>query len=177
MLNLLNMMDNWACDDSADEEKEEEEERKRKREPECSENDLLLVVKMVLDSIFGDTKLKWKSGEKTTEATKRARVVGQLLSGSRSCSNLMGRRNDLVLYNKKNVVLCLSELKDGSNKSRTAKRICGHSIGMAFTATPITAKATKASQWFCPAANSPYPPAKIALTILKIHLLRCMSSK
>ncbi|KAI8364203.1 hypothetical protein BD560DRAFT_473219 [Blakeslea trispora] len=69
------MMNTWA-----DDEEEDSAEKKRKKECEYSENKLLLIVMMMLDSIFSDTDLKWKSGEKTTDATKRARVVGQMLS-------------------------------------------------------------------------------------------------
>ncbi|KAI8379859.1 hypothetical protein EDC96DRAFT_115695 [Choanephora cucurbitarum] len=119
MMNMMNMMNTWS---NEDEDENEEVEKKRKRKIDHSENDVLLVVKMILDTIFGDTKLKWKSGEKTTDATKRARIVGQLLSGGTSCSNLMGRRSDLVLYNKNNVVLCLSELKDGNSESSSTKQ-------------------------------------------------------
>ncbi|OBZ86653.1 hypothetical protein A0J61_05295 [Choanephora cucurbitarum] len=125
MMNLMNMMNTWRNeeeDEVEDDDEEEQSEKKRKRKIDHSENDVLLVVKMLLDTIFGDTKLKWKSGEKTTDATKRARIVGQLLSRGTSCSNLMGRRSDLVLYNKSNVVLCLSELKDGNSESNSIKQ-------------------------------------------------------
>ncbi|KAI8362739.1 hypothetical protein EDC96DRAFT_512416 [Choanephora cucurbitarum] len=110
---------------SADDDDEEERAttatattRKRKLPSEC---DLLLVIKEVLSTVFANTKLKWKTGEKTTEATKKMKSASKKTS-SATCKSTMGRRSDMVLYNKQKLAICVSELKDGSCSSSSSKQ-------------------------------------------------------
>ncbi|KAI8342224.1 hypothetical protein BD560DRAFT_493369 [Blakeslea trispora] len=92
--------------------------RKRKLPSEC---DLLLVIKEVLSTVFANTKLKWKTGEKTTEATKKMKLTSKKTSNT-TCKSTMGRRSDMVLYNKQKLAICVSELKDGSCSSSSSKQ-------------------------------------------------------
>lgn len=111
----------WEDDDEKDEDDDDEEEtqnrdRKRKRTETTSENDMMMVVKFVLDAVFADTGLKWRSGEKTTSATKRSKLINELASSNNTnTNNIMGRRSDLSLRNQCGVDLCLVEFKNGSS--------------------------------------------------------------
>ncbi|KAI8372663.1 hypothetical protein EDC96DRAFT_55738 [Choanephora cucurbitarum] len=127
LIYLCNKMAEWEDDDEGKDDDEDEEnddeaectrERKKRRVEMSSESDMMMVVKFVLDAVFADSNLRWRSGEKTTNSTKRSKIINELASSSsnnNSCSNVMGRRSDLVLTNKHGVDLCLVESKNGSS--------------------------------------------------------------
>ncbi|KAI8366974.1 hypothetical protein EDC96DRAFT_161590 [Choanephora cucurbitarum] len=122
MVFLYNKIAEWKDEDEDDDDDDEETQRKdkkRKRTEAPSENDMMMVVKFVLDAVFADTGLKWRSGEKTSSATKRSKIVNELASSSNinnaNTSNIMGRRRDLTLRNKRGVDVCLVEFKNGSS--------------------------------------------------------------
>ncbi|OBZ81318.1 hypothetical protein A0J61_10633 [Choanephora cucurbitarum] len=108
-------------DDDDDVDEEEEQiggERKRKRIEAPSENDMMMVVKFILDAVFADTGLKWRSGEKTDNATKRSRIIHETASSSNaSINNIMERRFGLTLRNRRGIDLCLVDFKNGSSPS------------------------------------------------------------
>ncbi|KAI8378918.1 hypothetical protein BD560DRAFT_421616 [Blakeslea trispora] len=147
---ILTMMKNkfaeWRLEEEEEEEEEEEDEseeeeddeqqqsKKRKRSCALDESDVVQVVKDVLNVLFVDTLLRWKSGEKTTDSCKRMKIGTETsLSIRGSCKNVMGRRSDILLFTNKKVPVCLSEVKDGRSSrdsiSQESKRIrCSKSL-------------------------------------------------
>ncbi|RCH79613.1 hypothetical protein CU098_004534, partial [Rhizopus stolonifer] len=63
----------------------------------------------MLNAIFSDTLLRWRGGERTTEATKRPKKTNESVISCTvsSIKNLMDRHSDLVAYNEKRIPLCL----------------------------------------------------------------------
>ncbi|OBZ83470.1 hypothetical protein A0J61_08479 [Choanephora cucurbitarum] len=98
----------------------------KKRKLDLSENDILQVVKEVLETIFADTDLFWVSGEKTSLATKKSKIENGTLSRSSNKSNIVGRKSDLLLLNEDETVLCAAEMKDGcsNNSSSQESKSC-----------------------------------------------------
>ena len=110
-------------DDDDEEEEEESTRKKRKRSFELDESDVVQIVKEILNALFADTLLRWKSGEKTTESCKKMKIQNEMSSSVKgSCRNIMGRRSDIILYNSKKVPLCLSEVKDGRSTTETTSQ-------------------------------------------------------
>ena len=91
--------------------------RKRKRKAGLDKSSIVQVVKELLNAVFGDTLLRWRSGEQITEATKRMGKQNECAATPTTTAirNLMGRRSDLVAYNEKKVPVCISEVKDGKS--------------------------------------------------------------
>ncbi|OBZ80682.1 hypothetical protein A0J61_11269 [Choanephora cucurbitarum] len=105
---------------TAAEEEEEDSEgcRKKRRREELDEEIVIETIKEILNTLFADTFMHWKSGENTTIASKRMKIANELSSSNKeSCKNVMGRRSDLILYNSKKTALCLSEAKNGRSTS------------------------------------------------------------
>ncbi|KAI8374086.1 hypothetical protein EDC96DRAFT_582960 [Choanephora cucurbitarum] len=90
---------------SSDSEKDDESSvastRKRKREADLDELDIVQVVKELLNAVFDDTLLRWRSGERITAATKRMRKQDECTAvlTTTTIRNLMRRRNYLAAYN------------------------------------------------------------------------------
>ncbi|KAI8375540.1 hypothetical protein BD560DRAFT_71763 [Blakeslea trispora] len=122
---IKNKFREWAAyDSSSDDEDEEDSGLKRKRKPELDESDIVQVLKEILNIVFSDTLLRWRSGERTTEATKKARKDNESskATSTTAIKNLMGRRSDLIAYNKKKIPVCLCEVKDGMTSSASIKQ-------------------------------------------------------
>lgn len=88
------------------------------------ESDVVFVLKEMLNVIFVDTFMRWKSGERTTDATKRSKKTNSSATNTNltTIKNLMGRRSDLVAYNHKRIPVCLCEVKDGLSDSATTRQ-------------------------------------------------------
>ncbi|OBZ83498.1 hypothetical protein A0J61_08456, partial [Choanephora cucurbitarum] len=123
---MKNKFVEWQREGGDDDDEEEEEEstrKKRKRSFELDESDVVQIVKEILNALFADTLLRWKSGEKTTESCKKMKIQNEMSSSVKgSCRNIMGRRSDIILYNSKKVPLCLSEVKDGRSTTETTSQ-------------------------------------------------------
>ncbi|KAI8352151.1 hypothetical protein EDC96DRAFT_518241 [Choanephora cucurbitarum] len=131
---MKNKLDEWAViddseveddnedeDDNDSEKKKKERSRKRQRAMDVDESDVVYVLKEMLNAIFVDTLMRWKSGERTTDATKRSKKTNSSATNTNltTIKNLMGRRSDLVAYNHKKIPVCLCEVKDGLSDSST----------------------------------------------------------
>ncbi|KAI8357805.1 hypothetical protein BD560DRAFT_406180 [Blakeslea trispora] len=129
---MKNKFDEWATSNDSDDEdeddsgddsdkKKKERSRKRQRVMDVDESDIVYVLKEMLNAIFVDTFMRWKSGERTTDATKRSKKTNTSAASTNltAIKNLMGRRSDLVAYNNKKIPVCLCEVKDGLSDSAT----------------------------------------------------------
>ncbi|KAI8380355.1 hypothetical protein BD560DRAFT_458107 [Blakeslea trispora] len=82
-----------------------------------------MKVKELLNTLFVDTLLRWKSGEKNNRIMQEDEIQNEKrLSLKGSCKNIMGRRSDMILYNNKKVPLCLSEVEDGRSTAETVSQ-------------------------------------------------------
>ncbi|OBZ89078.1 hypothetical protein A0J61_02870 [Choanephora cucurbitarum] len=106
-----------SSDSEEDDESSVASKRKRKRKAGLDKSSIVQVVKELLNAVFGDTLLRWRSGEQITEATKRMGKQNECAATPTTTAirNLMGRRSDLVAYNEKKVPVCISEVKDGKS--------------------------------------------------------------
>ncbi|KAI8330150.1 hypothetical protein EDC96DRAFT_528846, partial [Choanephora cucurbitarum] len=103
---------------AAEEEEDSEDCRKKRKREELDEEIVVETIKEILNTLFADTLMHWKSGENTTVASKRMKIANELsFSNNGLCKNVMGRRSDLILYNSKKTALCLSEAKNGRSIS------------------------------------------------------------
>ena len=98
--------------------------KKRRRPVDLDESDVVYLLKEMLNAVFSDTLMRWKSGEKTSDATKRSKKANSTAADSRRTviKNLMGRRSDLIAYNQKKVPVCLCEVKDGCSSTESTRQ-------------------------------------------------------
>ncbi|KAI8363996.1 hypothetical protein EDC96DRAFT_208911 [Choanephora cucurbitarum] len=99
-------------------------QKKRRRPVDLDGSDIVYLLKEMLNAVFSDTLMRWKSGEKTSDATKRSKKANSTAADSQKTviKNLMGRRSDLIAYNQKKVPVCLREVKVGCSSTESTRQ-------------------------------------------------------